>query len=1705
VLTPIPRPTAARREEGTASQPRTSRTVEVYPSANAVGAARGIDWAAMAAIAAADAEGRESGTAQALLYQAARISEERLGDPFAAVEYLDEAVARGAGAPLTPALRALRDLALEAGSILAAIDALELEAAASGATARRADLLVEKASLYADHLLVPGPARAAVEDALRLAAGHRGALGVGQGLAERAQDAAWLRGLLEQRLSAALKPSDRARALVRLAMVVEGEPAGAPLGGGAIAYLGRALDEDAGGDAAPVARAALIRLAARLDHDVELLRGLLAEAEAQVVGPMRAAFLATAASVNRYRLGAIERATTTTELALLDEPADLALLAATAEDHLVAGRWRRGIELLDRQADLIVDPEYAAVLQAHAAHIAESQLNDDEGAARRLRRVLAVRPSDPVALSAMERIASRSGDVALQIELQSASVRRAEDPGERAALAVRAAELNELGLTDLDTAAAFARRALDAIPGYGPALHTLDGLYARLGRWNDMLRVIETSSANEAAMESAGAARADEATARRLERIGAVTESGLGDPGRALEIYRQWVELGVRRPAALMALLRAAEKAGDSLVAGEAALKIGMDIPEMSDAQRIAWRYRAATLYEERAAADAEAIGAFEAVLELAPRFRPAFAGLARAHRRMRNWAALADVLQRRASCEASMSRAATLEVEASLIHAERLLAPDAALAALERALAFEPGNLSALDFRWRLLHRLGRFDEAAEALGTLAERLGDPAARAAMLRRQAELLEWKLRRPREALVAVERALGVARYPGMAVAELAQERLFDRLGRHGDAAALQRDHLSTPAWQVSPSGGAGAAGNHPASGGRRLDLAVRLADQEEGLRMVGQLVDADPNDLFALELQVWLGHRVGDDAVVAQASERIGELHDDTAVRVASWRAAIGARARMGAEPAACFSLYQRSAEADPASDAVATYERLATRRGDWTRARPARQALVDAAPDERARAVRLWELAAAELELGDRGRAIEVLERVRELAPDLTVVGWMLAQLLEADGAARPAAEAFVAFAQATRVRDRAGVALRNAARLYAESLRDDESAARALEALLALDPDADVDFQVLEVILKQRGELERLVEVARSRAARGATGARRDRLLHLADLLRERRPADAVEPLLAAVTMDPHHVPALVALAELFAELGRTAEAVTTFRRVVAVASDARGVAAAWLRVGQLAAGALGDAQLSVAAYRSALAAVPDDVAALSGMTQGLLRQRNYQGAAEALQQLAALDPDPAARVGHLISLGEILAGPVRDPEGAAEAWEKALELDPARAVTIDRLEAVLTDLEDPRRLARALSRNLEAAPDNLARRLRLARLLRGPLASADRAAQEFRLVVEQSPSDAATRAELAAVLEEADHAPDSIAEHLVLLRGEPLRVESLRALRRLFARGGDRARLEVVIAILAALGLGDPEDQRAAREARQRWSEEPRGSLGPSDFEEIVRHPAERHPATALLATLTEVIPRLHPLSLEEWGVTRADRLAPRADDPVRAMVQRLSTLFGIEEAFDVFLPRAGINQVEVEATFPASLLVPAALVGSVPRRESMLQLSRALARLRAGSYLATRLSARELGIVLAGSLRSRYSDYGRGLGSEDALVETEQKVARWLPRRHRRAFDRAVVGVAEAGPLDVSRWRQAMIHTAHRASVVATGDVLGCLEHIIRSDRRLAAAASNPNDLVDLARTTPELLEVVSFVLSDEYVMLRTQVS
>ena len=223
------------------------------------------------------------------------------------------------------------------------------------------------------------------------------------------------------------------------------------------------------------------------------------------------------------------------------------------------------------------------------------------------------------------------------MRLAEAAVDRSGDVRERAALAMRAAELAETAAHDLPRAAALARRALEAVPGYAPAAHVLERLYATLGQWGELVKVVEVGASTGAGERSpsgaSGAARdAARETSARFERVGALYEERLQDPGKALALYGEWAELGERRPAALRALLRAAEKAGDALVAAEAALKLGTEIPELPADARFAWCYRAATIYEERAAADDEAVRAYEAALALDPGSRPALAGLARAH-----------------------------------------------------------------------------------------------------------------------------------------------------------------------------------------------------------------------------------------------------------------------------------------------------------------------------------------------------------------------------------------------------------------------------------------------------------------------------------------------------------------------------------------------------------------------------------------------------------------------------------------------------------------------------------------------------------------------------------------------------------------------------------------------------------------------------------------------------------------------------------------------------------------------------------------------------------------------------------------------------------------------------------------------------------------------------------------------------------------
>ena len=1060
-------------------------------------------WEAEALALVEEADARDGAAAGALRYAAARLFEEGVGDVAAAMDHLRLALEEPPETTFRPVLRALRLHAIEAGSYWTALDLLDVEQKAAADASARADLAVEKAYLLEHRLDAPAPVRALLEAALGEQPGHAAALlaleesalrGVGRG---ETGDAALLQSVLERRLAAARSGGARGRLLCRLALIAEGDPARAPE---ALGLWLRALDEEAGRGAAALARAGARRVAAALGKFSELGRVVAMEAEASA-GVERAGWLALGAALSRHRLGAPARAGELIEAARLADPDDPALLFSAVSSALVAGEWKKAREALDRQADLSRDRDWAATLMGLGAHLAELHEGNDDAAAGRYRRLLEARPGDPVALAALERIASRTGDAPAQVTLAEGAVDRSADPAERAALAMRAAELAETAAHDLPLAAALARRALEAVPAYAPAAHLLERLLPALGRWEEMAKVVDVTSAPDALGE-AGTEADLGARAIRLERLGALHEDRLGDPGKALTYYNEWVALGTRRGAALAALLRAAEKAGDALVAAEAALKLGTEISAFDKATRFAWCYRAGTIFEERAAADDEAIRAYEAALALAPDSRPVLAGLGRAHHRRGRFDALCGVLSRQAAGEPNPASASSFEVEAARLCALRLGRPDDALAATARALTFDPANVEAIAEHVRLLDRLGRGEALAAALGSLAQTLADPADKGAAYRAQAEVLEWQLGRRREALTAIERANASG---GDARTAVAEERLSRLVGRASELAALQLKRLA--------DGKANGGGGHL---GLQLDLAWRLADPESAMRVVRGALEAVPGDAAALDAGVALAFRFGRDRDAAAALERLADASDDDDTRAALWQVAARARERVGGgqqQPEA-LALWSRVVEVRATGETLSAFGRAASRAGDAARVILARRRLAESATDGLTRAVLLWDLGGARQAAGDLSGSDADFGRALEA--DATFLPALRAQarLREATGDGRAAAELYAREARLTKAPTRAAAAFRQAARLYANQVRDDAMAGRCLEEVLAIEPEAETDFEVLQVILRARNEDDRLAQVMRRRAAAGTLPKRRDRLLALAELTYARDP---------------------------------------------------------------------------------------------------------------------------------------------------------------------------------------------------------------------------------------------------------------------------------------------------------------------------------------------------------------------------------------------------------------------------------------------------------------------------------------------------------------------------------------------------------------------------------------------------------------
>jgi tetratricopeptide (TPR) repeat protein len=527
-----------------------------------------------------------------LWMEAARIHDETLQDPQAAVAYYRLAFRERGGEPalrleaarkLVARLGEVPDAAESPGERLAVLEALaaELESAQPRSPERRAALVeaarlaeergdVERAAMAFGLLVDMDPADRAGLDGL-------------VSLLERAQRWEPLAAALRRRVTAAASPADRRADLVRLAQLQAGPLGQAPAAVDTWLEVLRAFGED--GEVTE-ALTELYTTTGRWGELAELLSRAgeregnklcdlmcrLGDAYRERLGDPRKAMdcYARALQASPGHAGALAGVR-----ALLDVPScRTAAAEALARTYDASGDWMGLLDLLELRLGNAADDGARVRLLMEAAALAERKANDPSAALAFVARALPLAPDDAGPERELHHLSATTRNFRVVVEALRAAAGATRDPLRAARLRLAEGQLDEQELDDLTAALAAYRAAYERDPNRPEVREALVRAAARSGRWDLAAQATLAPGVPREALErtllpllenlcaEAGAyAPLAEAAATVLAASDRPVDPGLG---RDLDVrLARWCELGgeATSPGAEVALQRAATQA----------------------------------------------------------------------------------------------------------------------------------------------------------------------------------------------------------------------------------------------------------------------------------------------------------------------------------------------------------------------------------------------------------------------------------------------------------------------------------------------------------------------------------------------------------------------------------------------------------------------------------------------------------------------------------------------------------------------------------------------------------------------------------------------------------------------------------------------------------------------------------------------------------------------------------------------------------------------------------------------------------------------------------------------------------------------------------------------------------------------------------------------------------------------------------------
>jgi tetratricopeptide (TPR) repeat protein len=518
----------------------------------------------------------------------------------------------------------------------------------------------------------------------------------------------------------------------------------------------------------------------------------------------------------------------------------------------------------------------SAFWHARAARLCQSGGLDAETTADHFRHALATWPTDR-ALRHEQQAFLEGAELWAELADALGAEADAAPEGTRAFALYRQGQVRELHLADAEGALGSFRSALEDDPTAGPAAEAVTRMLSGTGKHSELLEILQASAASQP----------DPNIVVTLQyRMGEICEGPLDDSEGAAKHYESILDTAPRYLPALEGLERVytSLRRWDRLAGVYEQRAILCEAPAGTALQL----HRAGAVCEFRLEDHSRAADFYQRALDSVPDFPPSLDAYARVMTAQEDWAGLAAVLRSAAQVSDDPNEVVSLTYRSARVFADKVHAPEEAMACLTRCLELSPAFLPAISLLRELATQTGAWEQVAHLQQLEAGAAQDPAHR-----------HWRLLAAADASRRVEGA-----DPQAFIDQVLKEDPAN-LGARTLAAQAAVNRGDLPALVALHQAAAGQATDDAT----RTQLAIRIADLASGagdtigaLQAITELTqsDGDARPLGALAvLAEGLGYWEEAQRVLkAQggAEGDIARLHDthneDRDANLAAWEAA---------------------------------------------------------------------------------------------------------------------------------------------------------------------------------------------------------------------------------------------------------------------------------------------------------------------------------------------------------------------------------------------------------------------------------------------------------------------------------------------------------------------------------------------------------------------------------------------------------------------------------------------------------------------------------------------------------------------------------------------------------------------------------------------------------------------------------------------